>query len=127
MPIRKGFIGPIGDDLPSILGIVLALGLFFAGMAYSFNVYNQKIDNLRTMKGAIEITRVITKYGVITDPAAQNQDAADVAQSYGLDSRANFDSPHSECDEPFYVFTYLVMGPSSDLRTLYICVWEERT
>ena len=107
---RKGFIGPIGDDLPSILGIVLALGLFFAGIAYSFDVYNQKMDNLKTMKGAIEITRVITQEVIISDPHC-TPTAQDIAASYGLGCEASFDL--NVCQEKSYVFTYLVATPPS--------------
>lgn len=125
--MKKGFIGPIGDDLPSILGIVLALGLFFAGISYSLNAYNQKIDNLKTMKGAIEITRVITKDGFITDvdnPAIREL-AGSVAESYGLQYKAVLDPNMETVKCAGYAFTYLVASSSpegSGLATLYVCV-----
>ena len=126
--MKKGFIGPIGDDLPSILGIVLALGLFFAGISYSLNAYNQKIDNLKTMKGAIEITRVITKEGFITnvDSSDVKELAESVAKSYGLQYKAVLGPNMKTVKCAGYAFTYLVASTSSEsssgLATLYVCV-----
>ena len=45
--MKKGFIGPIGDDLPSVIAVMLALGLFFSSVRYALNAYDQKIDNFQ--------------------------------------------------------------------------------
>jgi len=38
----RGFIGPIGDDLPSLVPIVVALLLFFTTFTLALNTYNTK-------------------------------------------------------------------------------------
>ncbi|MFA6268938.1 MAG: hypothetical protein WCW13_02400 [archaeon] len=38
----KGFIGPIGDDLPSLIPIVVSLVLFFTIFALTLNTFNSK-------------------------------------------------------------------------------------
>lgn len=39
---KKGFIGPIGDDLPSLVPIVVALVIFFSIFTLTLNTYNSK-------------------------------------------------------------------------------------
>lgn len=39
---RKGFIGPIGDDLPSLIPIVTGLVIFFSVFVLTLNTYNEK-------------------------------------------------------------------------------------
>ncbi len=39
---KKGFIGPIGDDLPSLVPIVVSLLLFFTTFTLALNTYNTK-------------------------------------------------------------------------------------
>ena len=40
--LQKGFIGPIGDDLPSLIPIVVALMLFFSIFSLTLNTYYTK-------------------------------------------------------------------------------------
>ncbi|VVB74805.1 Uncharacterised protein [uncultured archaeon] len=39
---RRGFIGPIGDDLPSLVPLVISLLLFFSIFTLTLNTYNTK-------------------------------------------------------------------------------------
>jgi len=46
---RKGFIGPIGDDLPSLIPILVALIIFFTTFTATFEVYergNTRFDRI---------------------------------------------------------------------------------
>ncbi len=63
--MKKGFIGPLGDDLPSLIAIMLALTLFFSGLTFSMNVFDQKRERARLMKGALDISRVIIKEKIL--------------------------------------------------------------
>ena len=38
----KGFLGPIGDDLPSLIPLVFALIVFFYSFTYAWNVFDQR-------------------------------------------------------------------------------------
>ena len=58
--MRKGFIGSIGDDLPSLIPLFFALMIFFAGLAFVFTNINDKntqmnayLDSLTIAKSAL--------------------------------------------------------------------------
>jgi len=40
-PKEKGFIGPIGDDLPSLIPIIFSLVIFFSTFTLSFNAFDE--------------------------------------------------------------------------------------
>ena len=112
----KGFIGPIGDDLPSILSILLALSLFFSGLSFTLDVYNQRLDNFNQLKGTMDIARKVTSDGLILNGIDANDlrdSAKDIAKSYGLDFCVKFDSKNrcnvpGGCKSDWVKFTYLV-------------------
>jgi hypothetical protein len=94
--LNRGFIGPIGDDLPSLIMIVLALTLFFSGVLFCLNAYNQKIDNANLLTGAMDISRAVTINGLVSNNlVSEREKARDIAQSYGLKYDVYFakDSP----------------------------------
>ncbi len=39
MRFRKGFVGPIGDDLPSLVPLIFSLIIFFASFSSAFDVF----------------------------------------------------------------------------------------
>jgi hypothetical protein len=39
---QKGFVGPIGDDIPSLIPLTIALLIFFSAFAFAFNSYEEK-------------------------------------------------------------------------------------
>ena len=39
---QKGFIGPIGDDLPSLIPLTVALLIFFGAFGFAFNHFEEK-------------------------------------------------------------------------------------
>jgi hypothetical protein len=39
---RKGFLGPIGDDLPSLIPLVFALTMFFYVFTVTWNVFDER-------------------------------------------------------------------------------------
>ena len=129
--MKKGFIGPLGDDLPSVVAIVLAMGLFFSGLLYAINTYNQKIVGLEVLRGSIDIGRVVTGEGIIIGDLSSLKSKADTtARSAGLNFELYFaDSPSAtqtgQCGDNWYRFNYLVayMQSTSDitLRTLVLC------
>lgn len=58
--MNKGFIGSIGDDLPSLIPLFFALMIFFAGLAFVFTSINEKnsqmniyLDSLTIAKSAL--------------------------------------------------------------------------
>jgi len=56
---HKGFIGPIGDDLPSLIPIVVALVLFFTIFSLTLNTYNTKNVYVRKQMEMTSVAREI--------------------------------------------------------------------
>jgi len=54
---EKGFIGAIGDDLPSLIPIIIALLLFFTIFSITLNTYNEKNALLRKNISLMNISR----------------------------------------------------------------------
>ncbi len=54
---KKGFIGAIGDDLPSIIPIVIALMLFFSVFSSTLTTYNNRNADFRQKIEIISVAR----------------------------------------------------------------------
>jgi len=54
---KKGFIGSIGDDLPSLIPIVFALLIFFSAFSATLSVYNSENASVSTDMGMLAIAR----------------------------------------------------------------------
>jgi hypothetical protein len=54
---KKGFIGAIGDDVPSLIPIIVALLLFFTIFSITLNSFNTKNFELQKNLGLISISR----------------------------------------------------------------------
>lgn len=67
---EKGFIGPIGDDLPSLVPIVVALLLFFSIFALTLNTYNTKNDEIRKQTEMTSVARELKGDSLILDSAS---------------------------------------------------------
>jgi len=120
--MKKGFLGPIGDDLPSIIALMLAMGIFFSAISYTMNIYNQKIAETETLKGSLEIGRAIMDKGLLT--TIDNPMADHVAFSYSLGYKKFLDSvPADECVKTYrYNYLVAVQEPGGvKLHTLIIC------
>jgi len=126
--MRKGFIGPIGDDLPSIIALMLAMGLFFSSVIYVINVYNQKIADMDMLKGSIEIGRAVMNKGVLTrDDLDSNPNANYVAKSYSLSYDVYLESDTNSCSMESLRFSYLVAMNDAGkigLHTMMLCTWK---
>jgi hypothetical protein len=57
---EKGFIGPIGDDLPSLIPIVTGLVIFFSVFVLTMNTYNEKNDYLEKQIDMTSVARDLT-------------------------------------------------------------------
>ena len=55
MNSSKGFLGPIGDDLPSLIPLVFALMMFFYVFTFTWNIFDQRS---RAFDDAISVLRV---------------------------------------------------------------------
>jgi len=54
---KRGFIGPIGDDLPSLIPIVTGLVIFFSIFVLTLNTYNEKNNYLEKQIDMTSVAR----------------------------------------------------------------------
>ncbi len=135
LKMKKGFIGPLGDDLPSLIAIMLALTLFFSGLTFAMHTFNQRQGRVRLMRGAVDISRAIVREPVLdaqNDVAlSNNPEAIAIAENNGLQFNAKYGEElfgENECDEQSIHFSYLVsreLNNEIKLDVVRICVWEE--
>ena len=82
---KKGFIGPIGDDIPTMLVVILGLGMFFSSVVFAMDLYGQKNRNIEISEGALAISRVFTAKGHFDPQDDGMKERGDLmARSYGL-------------------------------------------
>lgn len=60
---RKAFIGPLGDDIPSIFPIMAGVLLFLGTVAYATQLVDEKNKDLDTRRGALAIAYLATDKG----------------------------------------------------------------
>jgi len=75
---KKGFIGPIGDDLPSLIPIVVALVLFFSIFTMTLNTYNSKNASIAKQADMTAVSRMIKGDSLIVDMNQFQQRCANV-------------------------------------------------
>jgi len=63
----KGFIGPIGDDLPSLIPIVFALAVFFSAFNVALENFDSKNIGFSDDLDALKIARVLRSNGYIVN------------------------------------------------------------
>lgn len=63
--IKKGFIGAIGDDLPSLIPIFLGLMIFFSVFLNTYNVYKDNTDLYSLKSEAIAVSAIMKEEPVI--------------------------------------------------------------
>ncbi len=62
----RGYIGPLGDDFPSIFPLMLGLLVFFSSLYIAYTTYQSKNDTVQCMRANILISRAV-RYQVVFD------------------------------------------------------------
>ncbi|MFQ5406257.1 MAG: hypothetical protein ACE5DI_03825, partial [Candidatus Micrarchaeia archaeon] len=62
---KRGFLGPLGDDIPSIFPIVAGVLLFLGASLYVNNALDQKNADLQLKKAALELSYTAIEKGFI--------------------------------------------------------------
>jgi len=140
----KGFVGPIGDDLPSLIAIMLALTLFFAGLTFAMRTFNRKQRDVTLMKGSLDVSRAIIQEPVLEqgiDLTEDSTEAKSIARNNQLAFNAKFKGEDfgdafvpggnnvDDCGEDALYFSFLVAREEGDdksamLAPVSVCVWE---
>ena len=62
---RKGFMGPIGDDLPSLIPLLFALIIFFSTFTFALNEFNLENLDINSKLEVLRVARVLRSNGII--------------------------------------------------------------
>ncbi|MFH1587112.1 MAG: hypothetical protein ABID38_04605 [Candidatus Diapherotrites archaeon] len=65
---RKGFIGPIGDDLPSLIPLIFALIIFFSTFSFALARYGQMTASFENDLTVANISGILRGDSFITGP-----------------------------------------------------------
>lgn len=64
---KRGIIGPIADDVPSIFPIVFGVLLFTGTMVYALNQLGQRDAYLNLQKATLSLSSVVMESGYVSD------------------------------------------------------------
>ena len=65
LPGQKGFLGPIGDDLPSLIPLLFSLVMFFSTFTYAFNSFELRNNAFSNDLSVLKISAIIKSNGYI--------------------------------------------------------------
>jgi len=57
--LNKGFIGPIGDDLPSLIPLLFGLVMFFSTFTLTFNAFDQRNVEFDNDIAVMRVSRIL--------------------------------------------------------------------
>ncbi len=66
MLTEKGFIGPIGDDIPSLIPLLVGLVIFFSTFTVTFNAFEEKNAVFDYDLSVMNIARVLQSNSYVT-------------------------------------------------------------
>ena len=78
----KGYIGAIGDDLPSLIPIFLGITIFFSVFLSTYNVYRNNTDFYSLKNDAINISGILKEDPLFSDYNAFVKTCAKVNTKY---------------------------------------------
>ena len=62
---RRGFIGPIGDDIPSIFPLMAGIVLFIATLIYANDEFNLKNGEINLRKAGLDMAYTVVEKGYV--------------------------------------------------------------
>ncbi|MFA6329652.1 MAG: hypothetical protein WCX64_03130 [Candidatus Micrarchaeia archaeon] len=62
---RRGFIGPIGDDIPSIFPLMAGIILFIATLIYANDEFNAKNSAINLRKAGLDMAYIVVEKGYV--------------------------------------------------------------
>lgn len=89
MAVARGFVGPLGDDIPSIFPIIAGVLLFISTVAYVTMFISEKDSYLDTRKAALGLAYIVTKQGATTLGELESS-CANVIQPYAKSRGVSF-------------------------------------
>ncbi len=87
----RGFVGPLGDDIPSIFPIVAAVLLFVGTLAYANDLVTQKNRALETRQAGLGLSYIVTERGLINNRTDfEKSTCDDFLKKYAVSNRVQF-------------------------------------
>lgn len=65
--MKKGFIGAIGDDFPSLIPLFFGVILFFSSIGYAFTTINERNSYINTYVDSLKIAKTALGKGTISN------------------------------------------------------------
>lgn len=122
----KGFIGPIGDDLPSLVPLLLALVIFFSTFTFSWQVFESRNTGFESDLGALRIARVLKSNSYIASVDEFN-DLCDSLIVSDLHFRAGLSDEATNTETGFQGFALKTLkfvdldGEESTTDDVFVC------
>jgi len=132
--MRKAFIGPIGDDLPTLVIVLFALFMFFSGIVFAYGLVGEKREAMELNEASLLIAKVFTSEGVLSDedlnpnsPLMQKADM--IAESHNVEYAIYFDSDGNQnvCQINALRYKYILARQSNTgyiFDAIVVCVWR---
>lgn len=64
---EEGFLGPIGDDLPSLIPLLFGLVIFFSSFAFAFQTFEEKSNSFQNDLDALRVAATLKSDGYVTN------------------------------------------------------------
>ncbi|MBI5636273.1 hypothetical protein HY993_04895 [Candidatus Micrarchaeota archaeon] len=71
--MKKGFVGPIGDDIPSIFPIVVGVVLFISTIGFVNSQFDARNAQLGLKKAGLGISYAVLRSGYLSDAEFESQ------------------------------------------------------
>lgn len=113
---QRGYLGSIGDDLPSLIPITFALLIFFASLNFTFNQFEQKQIKFDQKLLTLKIASTLKGDSLLND-YAQFKTACTTVSSTGFKFKAGIYNIVDESGEPLSIHIYKDT-PGEDKATL---------
>jgi hypothetical protein len=97
----KGFLGPIGDDLPSLIPIVFALTMFFYVFTFAWNTFDEKNRAFDTEISILRLASVLKANSYIPNHAVFAERCNTAKSQRGIRFKAGLLPLHVKLEERF--------------------------
>ncbi len=64
---KRGFMGPLGDDIPSIFPIVAGILIFFTSLIYIYQQVEERDAYLNLRSATLQASYIVTENGLMTE------------------------------------------------------------
>ncbi|MBU2099871.1 hypothetical protein KKG83_03975 [Candidatus Micrarchaeota archaeon] len=100
---NKGYLGPIGDDLPSLIPLMFALIIFFSSFYMTIDTYNTKTVDFENDIAVVQVSATLRGTGLVSSLADFQKycNALNVRQPYFSAGIVSLDQNFDFFDESF--------------------------